>query len=225
MQIKTFAVVALASSVAVAMPAPIEKAALAVRQWRGRWGERPPTNNGAVTTVEVVTTVVGYAPQAAAPTASVAVQAAAASPSSAPSSAPVAASSGSSSGSDTGYMAIVNKYRTAGGLPAFTQSSQLEANAMKTSTDSVGGLKHELNPGTMGQVMAPGNAGNFESVYVGGWLCEIPTLPGLNGICATMAQGWNHAGQTGHAEILTGSYKSIGCAFAASTGVWTCDVA
>ncbi len=88
-------------------------------------------------------------------------------------------------------MGVVSTWRAAGGLPALTQDSTLEGNAMKTSTDSVGGLKHELNPGTYAQVLAPGDASNFESVYVGGWLCEVPSLPGLNGICSTEAQGWD----------------------------------
>lgn len=129
-----------------------------------------------------------------------------------------------SSGSD--YMAIVEKWRSKGGLPALDKDSALESNALKTSTDSVGGLIHELNPGTMAQVLAPGNPDNFENVYVGGWLCEIPTLPGLDGICDTASQGWAYDGQTGHAAILTStSYSRIGCAIASSTGVWACDLA
>ncbi|OAP63839.1 hypothetical protein AYL99_03066 [Fonsecaea erecta] len=164
-----------------------------------------------------------YTPtEAPAPPATSAPQAPASSPATPASSAPPASGS-----SLYDYMDVVSKWRAAGGLPALTQNSQLEANAMKTSTDSVGGLIHELNPGTMAQVLAPGTPDNFESVYVGGWLCEIPTLPGLNGICATEAQGWDHSnGETGHAEILTStSYSKIGCALALSTGVWACDLA
>lgn len=125
------------------------------------------------------------------------------------------------------YMSVVSQWRSAGGLPPLTQDSTLEANAQKTSTDSTNGLEHELNPGTMAQVLAPGTVSNFESVYVGGWLCEIPTLPGLNGICATAAQGWDHSdGETGHAQILTStSYTKIGCAIASNTNVWACDLA
>jgi len=53
----------------------------------------------------------------------------------------------------------------------------------------------------MGQVL---NADNFESMYVGGWLCEIPFLPGFNGICSSLSQGWDHgSGETGHTNILT----------------------
>ncbi|KAK5468922.1 hypothetical protein LTR55_011543 [Exophiala xenobiotica] len=63
------------------------------------------------------------------------------------------------SGSD--YMAIVEKWSSKGGLSALDKDSALESNALKTSTDSVGGLIHELNPGTMAQVLAPGNPDNF----------------------------------------------------------------
>lgn len=131
-------------------------------------------------------------------------------------------------GSDTslgGYMSIQTKWRVAGGLKAFIYDSKLEANALKTVKDSNGKMVHELNPGSMGQVLAPGDATNFEHVYVGGWLCEVPTLPGLNGICATQSVGWDHSsGETGHADILTSkSYTKIGCALYA--GIWACDVA
>ncbi|KIW22835.1 uncharacterized protein PV07_11093 [Cladophialophora immunda] len=269
--VKTVSVLALATGAVVAMPANVENAGLAKRQWWGgnRFWQRPNP------TAEI--TVTGYAPEptggwyseaptstttsttTAAPTTSttsdVVVSATPATDSnfggfynrpsqdftpteapSTPTSAPEtpassasapAATSASSDSSLYDYMSVVSKWRAAGGLPALTQDSQLEANAMKTSTDSVGGLIHELNPGTMAQVLAPGTPDNFESVYVGGWLCEIPTLPGLNGICATEAQGWDHSnGETGHAEILTStSYSKIGCALALSTGVWACDLA
>ena len=122
-------------------------------------------------------------------------------PVSSPAPSPSPVTSGGSGGQDD-YMSVVSQWRSAGGLPALTQDSTLEANALKTSTDSTNGLEHELNPGTMAQVLAPGNDGNFESVYVGGWLCEIPTLPGLNGICVTETQGWDHSdGETGHATV------------------------
>ncbi|KIW22009.1 uncharacterized protein PV07_12594 [Cladophialophora immunda] len=68
----------------------------------------------------------------------------------------------------SGYLPIVQKWRSAGGLPTLTPDSQREANALKTSTDSVSGLQHELNPGTTAQVLAPGGADDFENVYVGG---------------------------------------------------------
>ncbi|RMD40269.1 hypothetical protein DV735_g4869, partial [Chaetothyriales sp. CBS 134920] len=127
--------------------------------------------------------------------------------------------------SGTGYLAIANKWRVAGGLPAFSESNTLLANALKTAQDSNGQLVHELNSGTFAQVLAPGNADNFESVYVGGWLCELPALAGLNGICASATSGWDHSnGETGHAEILSStSYSKIGCALA--DGIWACDLA
>lgn len=129
-----------------------------------------------------------------------------------------------SSGSDTGYMAVVNKWRSAGGLKALTQSSKLEGNALKTAQDGNGKMVHELNSGSMAQVLAPGSASDFEKVYVGGWLCEVPSLAGLNGICNTMDAGWDHSnGETGHADILTSkSYSNIGCALA--NGIWACDL-
>jgi hypothetical protein len=95
---------------------------------------------------------------------------------------------------------------------------------MDTVVSSNGQMVHKLNPGSFGQVLAPGNADDFEHVFVGGWLCEIPSLPGLDGVCAKQSEGWAYAGQTGHAEILTSDqYSKIGCALHA--GIWCCDVA
>ncbi|OAQ59219.1 cysteine-rich secretory protein family domain-containing protein [Pochonia chlamydosporia 170] len=129
-----------------------------------------------------------------------------------------------SGGSNSSYMAIVDKWRAAMGLTSLKQDSRVESNALKTSENSGGSLKHKIFPGSSAQVMAPGNPDNFESVFVGGWLCEIPTLPGLGDACRTLSKGWNHAGQTGHAEILTSKqYSKIGCGLA--LGIWTCDLA
>jgi hypothetical protein len=129
-----------------------------------------------------------------------------------------------SGGGTSDYMAIVNKYRAVMGKAAFTESSKLEANAQDCSNSSGGQLKHKLNPGSMGQVMAPGDFGDFESIFLGGWLCEIPSLVGGSSVCDSASQGWNHAGQTGHAEILSSdSYTQIGCA--TGDGMMTCDVA
>jgi len=166
----------------------------------------------------------GYQQPPAAPQTYAPAPAPSAAPSEAPSSPPP--SSGGPSGGQDGYLGVVSKWRAAGGLPSLSQDSGLEANALKTSTDSTNGLQHELNPGTFAQVLAPGDSSNFESVYVGGWLCEVPGLPGLNGICSTMAQGWDHSdGETGHADILTSTkYTKIGCALS-GTGVWACDLA
>lgn len=130
-----------------------------------------------------------------------------------------------SGGSDTGYMGIVNEYRGKMGLPSLAQDSKLEANALDTSKSSGGALKHKLNSGSFGQVMAPGEdtLDKFEHVFVGGWICEIPSLlPG--GECTEQSKGWNYQGQTGHAKILTDTkYTKIGCACALD--IWTCDVA
>ncbi|KIW38439.1 uncharacterized protein PV06_09400 [Exophiala oligosperma] len=235
--LKTLSVMAVVAGVAVAAPTPAEDAGLVKRWSHGyRWwsngddstslvvppgwapGQAAPTDTPSTTVVTVVTEVAGGAPAPSAPAA-----AAPATPTG--SSSGASPTSGSSSGSGS-YMDVVSKWRAAGGLPALTQDSTLEANALKTSTNSVGGLKHELNPGTMAQVLAPGNPTDFQDVYVGGWLCEIPSLPGLNGICSTLSQGWNYDGQTGHADILTStSYSKIGCAIASDSMVWSCDLA
>jgi Cysteine-rich secretory protein family len=144
--------------------------------------------------------------------------------SSAPAASPAPASAPSSN--DGSWQSVVAEWRAKGGYKAFTFDSQLTANAQKTADESVGGLHHQLNPGSMGQVLAPGDLNNFEHVYVGGWLCEIPSLPGLNGVCAEQSKGWSYQGQTGHAEILTSpNYSKIGCAYGSGTGVWACDVA
>lgn len=139
-------------------------------------------------------------------------------PSPSPSASP-APSNPPSSGS--GYLDIANQWRTKLGKPAFTHDDTLEANALKTCVDGKGQMVHELNPGTFGQTLAPGQPDEFERVFVGGWLCERPDLPGLDGICNTMSSGWEYNGQTGHADIIMGDYTSIGCANA--DGIWGCD--
>jgi hypothetical protein len=142
-------------------------------------------------------------------------------PASSPSTPP---SSGGSSGG-SGYMAVVQQWRSNMGLPALTEDNTLQSNALDTSVSSGGQLVHKLNAGSMAQVMAPGNTGNFESVFVGGWLCEMPGLKGLGAsVCDSASQGWNHGGQTGHAEILSSTqYTKIGCGNA--DDMWTCDLA
>lgn len=122
------------------------------------------------------------------------------------------------------YMALVDEWRTKMGLKALMRNATLEANTMDTVVSSNSQMVHKLNPGTLGRVLAPGNADDFEHVFVGGWLCEIPSLPGLQGVCAAQSNGWAYNGQTGHAEILTfGDYSAIGCALHA--GIWCCDLA
>jgi hypothetical protein len=146
-------------------------------------------------------------------------KAAATSAAPAPSSAAPAPSSTAS-----GYQAVVDTWRAKLGLKALANDAKLQSNAMDTVVSSNGQMVHKLNPGSYGQVLAPGNADDFEHVFVGGWLCEIPTLPGLDGVCSTQSDGWAYNGQTGHAEILTSdNYSKIGCALHA--GIWCCDLA
>lgn len=127
---------------------------------------------------------------------------------------------------EAGYMAIVNEWRGKMGMSDLTWDQTLQNNDLKTVNDDKGTMTHELNPGSFAQVLAPGTCEDsaFEKVFVGGWLCEIPSLPGLDGICNTMSQGWAYDGQTGHADILTSkAYSKIGCACA--YGIWGCDLA
>lgn len=139
------------------------------------------------------------------------------------SSAPQAASSGNTEGGPA-YMAIVNEWRSKMGMSNLVWDQTLQNNDQKTVNDDKGTMTHELNPGSFAQVLAPGGPDDFEKVFVGGWLCEIPTLPGLDGICNTMSQGWAYDGQTGHADILTSkAYSKIGCANAYN--LWGCDLA
>ncbi|KAF2826212.1 hypothetical protein CC86DRAFT_370283 [Ophiobolus disseminans] len=124
---------------------------------------------------------------------------------------------------NTGYMAIVDEYRQKLGLKALKCSTKLEANAKDTAASGNGQMVHKLNAGTFGQTLAPGKAGDFKHVFVGGWLCEM-SFPQISADCATESKGWDYQGQTGHAEILTSpNYSEIGCAEAG--GIWCCDVA
>ncbi|KAJ4304614.1 hypothetical protein N0V90_000140 [Kalmusia sp. IMI 367209] len=122
------------------------------------------------------------------------------------------------------YMAVVNEYRTKLGVPKLTRDTKLEANAYKTCKDGNGQMVHQLIPPTMAQVLAPGNMSKFKNIYVGGWLCERPNLPGLGNECAKEGQGWAHPpGQTGHADILRSTtYTRIGCA--SEGGIVGCDL-
>jgi hypothetical protein len=125
-----------------------------------------------------------------------------------------------------GYMGIVEEWRGKLGLSQLAHDAKLESNAMDVVVAGAGQMVHKLNPGTYGQVLAPGDADieSFKKVFVGGWLCEIPTMAGLDGVCAKMSQGWSYEGQTGHAEILTSpNYSKIACA--QHQGIWCCDLA
>ncbi|KAM7188046.1 hypothetical protein V8F33_010903 [Rhypophila sp. PSN 637] len=123
------------------------------------------------------------------------------------------------------YMDIVGDWRWRMGLYQLQYSSALEANARKTVVDSNGQMVHQLNKGSFGQVLAPGGTSDndFWRVLVGGWLCELPNAPGMNGVCAEASKGWYYGGQTGHAEIMRSTqYKTIGCAN--YKGIWACDL-
>ncbi|KAF2818159.1 hypothetical protein CC86DRAFT_309726 [Ophiobolus disseminans] len=121
-------------------------------------------------------------------------------------------------------MSVVNKWRVQLGLAILTQDNTLEANALKTCVKGNGQMVHELNPGSLAQVLGPGDINtNFERILVGGWLCEKPDMAGMDAICDTKSEGWRYT-TTGHAEILTSTkYTRIGCAsFRSITG---CDLA
>jgi hypothetical protein len=126
------------------------------------------------------------------------------------------ASAAPPSGGDT-YIGIVSEWRAKLGLKELASSAELKKNALNCVTASAGVMTHKLNPGTYGQVLAPGKhtMESFLSVFIGGWLCEIPTLPGLDGVCSTMSEG---------CKILTSdNYSKIGCAWFDS--IWGCDLA
>jgi uncharacterized protein YkwD len=147
-------------------------------------------------------------------------------PAPAPTSSKAAATSAAPapSAAASGYQAVVDTWRAKLGLKPLANDAKLESNAMDTVVSSNGQMVHKLNPGSFGQVLAPGNKDDFLHVFLGGWLCEIPSLPGLDGICSTESDGWAYEGQTGHAEILTSdNYSKIGCALYA--GIWCCDLA
>jgi hypothetical protein len=94
-------------------------------------------------------------------------------------------------------------------------------NALETVINGNGWMAHQLNPGSLGQVLAPGEPEGFRHVFVGGWLCEKPRLKDLNGECGTVSEGWTYS-STGHVDIvISNKYKSIGCAW--FNGIWGCD--
>lgn len=185
--------------------------ALAAPGW-GNWGGDDVVTVTAYTTI----TVKGSAPTPVAQAQQTWQPAAAAASTWAPvaSAAPVA--------NDGSWQSVVSEWRSRMGLPSMQPSDSLVANALKTCQDGNGQMVHELNPGTMGQVLAPGQPDEFVKVFVGGWLCEMPDAPGMDGVCSTMSAGWAYGGETGHAEILRGTYQNIGCANAG--GIWACDV-
>ncbi|KAH7061808.1 hypothetical protein BKA63DRAFT_497662 [Paraphoma chrysanthemicola] len=122
------------------------------------------------------------------------------------------------------YIEIIRNWRTKMGLKALIHDPKLENNALDTVIASNGKMTHKLNDGTFAQVLAQDKPRRFEDVLVGGWLCEMPGLTGLDGICAAKSEGWDYNGETGHAKILTSDvYSKIGCAWHAD--VRCCDLA
>ncbi|CAI6289943.1 unnamed protein product [Periconia digitata] len=123
----------------------------------------------------------------------------------------------------TDYLPIINKWRNRLGKSSLTLSTQLQSNAQKTVNDGNGQMIHQLNPGTRAQVLAQSSPEQFENAFVGGWLCEVPNVPGLGSeVCSVWGKGWNYAGQTGHAEICSSEkYSHVGCAV--YMNIWACD--
>ncbi|KAG8411788.1 hypothetical protein J3459_016287 [Metarhizium acridum] len=128
-------------------------------------------------------------------------------------------------GNGPDYMKIVNKWMDACGLRQLQYDPKLESNALKASQESDGQLKHKMFPGTMAQVMAQGDLSSFERALVGGWLCETSWRFKDRSVCSgDLGRGWNHMGQTGHADILSDArYTKIGCQ--ADQNILTCDCA
>ncbi|KAF4595463.1 Transglycosylase-like domain protein [Ophiocordyceps camponoti-floridani] len=126
------------------------------------------------------------------------------------------------------YMDVVNYWRGAMGLSKLSRSSALEKEALAACMQSTP-LNLQHTQGLGAQVLAPGKPDSFEYVFVGGWLCERNTLPGIGAACQLISKGipgetgWDYQGQTGHADILTDrTITEIGCNHA--NGVWGCNM-
>lgn len=157
-------------------------------------------------------------------------------------------SDGSPLSDGTSLLETANYWRDQYGLPHFTWDAQLEKNALKTGTDGRGQNQvHQLNPGTMAQVITPGmvvkyggDLGGdtpFELSYCA-WLCEVPSQTlkaGGKDQCKLVSDNLHMSySDTGHYDILTSkSYSKIGCAFADNPdtdnntpyqGLWVCDL-
>lgn len=157
-------------------------------------------------------------------------------------------SDGSPTNGGQSILGTCNKWRKQYGLPTFKWDSQLEKNALKTGTDGRGQNQvHQLNQGTMGQVITPGMVEKyggdlggdtpFELSYVA-WLCEVPSdklkADGKDQCKLVKDNLHMYYSDTGHYDILTStSYSKIGCAFADNPdkdnntpyqGLWVCDL-
>lgn len=146
-------------------------------------------------------------------------------------------------------LTTINKWRKIYNLPLLRWNHQLELNALKTGTDGAGYYQnHELNPGTMAQVITPGMSvkyggdlggdSPFELSYVA-WLCESSSDAELKSDgkdqCKLVDDNLHmYYDDKGHYDILTqSSYTKIGCAFADNPnsgndtpyqGLWVCDL-
>ena len=160
---------------------------------------------------------------------------------------PTSQSDGSPKSAGVSLLSIVNKWRGKYALSSLAWSDTLTNNALKTGTDDDGvNQKHELNPGSMAQVITPGMqtaygdivVSPFELSYVA-WLCEVSSDPQLKSdntdYCKLVADHlFMSYDSTGHHDILNSpSYQNIGCAFAANPsagtdtpyqGLWICDL-
>lgn len=161
----------------------------------------------------------------------------------------IAESDGSPYSDGVHLLTTINKWRKTYNLPLLKWNHQLELNALKTGTDGAGYYQnHELNPGTMAQVITPGMSVKyggdlggdtpFELSYVA-WLCESSSDPELKSDgkdqCKLVDQNLHmYYEDKGHYEILTHKeYTDIGCAFADDPnkgndtpyqGLWVCDL-
>ncbi|KAI1340709.1 hypothetical protein F5Y15DRAFT_49000 [Xylariaceae sp. FL0016] len=200
-QMKTLVIVALLGSSALAAPKHHHKRS------------RKPCKSVAAATpaVKAAETYAVTSSTAAAETAVTVYPTTAETPTSTSTSASATATS-TSSGVD--YMATVNEWRSKMNLPELTYKASLESQCQQTLNNwgdqTLSMSAHELSGDAMAQVLADGDwtAGGFATAYVQEWLCEKPSLTGLDGVCES-----SPTGETGHADILTSTdYKSIGCA-------------
>ena len=161
----------------------------------------------------------------------------------------IAESDGSPYSDGVHLLTTINKWRKIYNLPLLKWNHQLELNALKTGNDGAGYYQnHELNPGTMAQVITPGMSvkyggdlggdSPFELSYVA-WLCESSSDAELTSDgkdqCKLVDDNLHmYYEDKGHYDILTRkSYTNIGCAFADNPnsgidtpyqGLWVCDL-
>ncbi|MCJ1440303.1 MAG: hypothetical protein MMC23_000786 [Stictis urceolatum] len=147
---------------------------------------------------------------------------------------------------DSVHLPFINGIDASYNIPLKQWNQQLVDNAYKTVMDNQGQTEiHELNPGSLAQVLSPGRYDQnpstggydpFELIYWA-WLCEVPDDPQLGGRCPqVLADASLTVSETGHHDILTSpDYTQIGCAFFQNPtqtdpnspfqGIWGCDLA